>query len=431
MSQQKSDEEAYEEAILRLVKQFESNLRKNFRPGIQPLDEIENQAEKIGETAKETIVKEIVEECGSGYTSTRIGCSCGGRARYTQISERHIVTLHGVVSIPRAYYYCGVCRKGFCPLDFQLGLGSGECSRAVQSLLARFCSYLSFEDASEELEVICKIQLSPTTVQRYAKQIGNRIADDWHRDVDRMEALRLPSSGQRVKRLYLSMDGVMVHVGGDWHEVKLGVAYQRSVTGKAVHKNYYATTKRSPVFGKHIRVLAHRSGSDTCSDIEMVADGAPWIWKETGKHFPQSTQVIDYYHVTQHLWIAANSRFGENTAQAKEWMDQQHQHLLAENIAVVIAAVQEWRPTKRMDKTQRRRLITYLNVHRHRMNYKSLRDKGYDIASGICEASNKNVVKSRMNAAGMRWEEPGAEAILQLSTYCKSAYGDNFFPFTA
>jgi len=82
------------------------------------------------------------------------------------------VTLHGEVPIARAYYYCSACRHGYYPMDGFLGLGAGQCSTHVRALACRFASYLPFALAARELELICGVKLSASSVQRIAKQTG-------------------------------------------------------------------------------------------------------------------------------------------------------------------------------------------------------------------------------------------------------------------
>src|SRR5579871_6366345 len=74
-------------------------------------------------------------------------CSCGKLARYKGDYARRIVTLHDKVCLYRAYYYCGECKKGFCPLDQVLDLGTGAYTARVVGLISRFSSYLPFRKA--------------------------------------------------------------------------------------------------------------------------------------------------------------------------------------------------------------------------------------------------------------------------------------------
>jgi hypothetical protein len=298
--------------------------------------------------------------------------------------------------------------------------------------LVRFSSHLPFQSAAAELEAVCGVRVSATAVGTYSKQIGQRIAAGWAKSTKEAFSHRAPSSGLHPKRLYISMDGVMAHVGGKWQEAKLGATYQRNPRGEGViGTRYYATMDRSQAFGRKLRVMAHQSGSDNCADVAVVGDGAPWIWKETGKHFPQSVQVLDYYHVTEHLWAVAHAWFGEESTASKEWMWVQGDRPLADRLPQVIEAVKQWQPRPKKKKEIQRKLVAYLNEHSHRMAYKTFRDQGYHIGSGIIEAGAKSVVKRRMSGTGMRWGIAGAESMLHLTAHWNTDQSDSFFRFTA
>jgi hypothetical protein len=290
---------------------------------------------------------------------------------------------------------------------------------------------MSFELAARELDAVCGIRLSSTTVQTYSKKIGERIATEWNAVMTKALARTLTPSGLRVKRLYVSMDGVMAHIGGEWREVKLGATYQRAHSGRACHTHYYASLEQSHIFGPKMRLLAHLNGADSCSDIAIVADGAPWIWQETGKHFPRCTQVLDYYHATEHLTALAEARFGANTTEAKVWLKQQKERFHSDKVGEVIQDIQAWKPRKEAKKKIKRTTTQYFEEHQHRMLYETLSAAGYYIGSGIIEAGAKTVVKARMGGAGMRWEETGAIAMMHMSATWKSAGHETFFKYTA
>jgi hypothetical protein len=65
------------------------------------------------------------------------------------------------------------------------------------------------------------------------------------------------------------------------------------------------------------------------------------------------------------------------------------------------------------------------------MAYKTFRDQGYHIGSGIIEAGAKSVVKRRMSGTGMRWGIAGAESMLHLTAHWNTDQSDSFFRFTA
>jgi hypothetical protein len=431
MAEDRLQDAQREKQIRCILDRIEAELRKDYQSGVRPLHEIEEQISRILDSVKKEVLKEISQELSTGYAGSRTTCPCGGRAKYCGSPLRQMVTIHGVLDFRRSYYYCHCCRNGFCPLDRDLQIDEGACSRLVQALLVRFCSHMSFDLAARELEVVCGVRLSATTMQTYSKKIGVRIAEEWERHTGRFLSGKPQSpSGLRVKRLYVSMDGVMAHIGGEWREVKLGATFQRSNGGRASQTRYYASLEKSHIFGPKVRSLAHMSGADSCSDIVMLGDGAPWIWQETGKYFPRSTQILDYYHVTEHLAALSMARFGADTIQSRLWLKQQKDRLISGHLELIINDIQDWKPRKKANRDIRRKLIAYLCEHRQRMSYKTLTEQGYYIGSGVIEAGAKSVVKARMGAAGMRWEEPGAHAMLHISAHWKTASNDGFFKYT-
>ena len=60
--------------------------------------------------------------------------------------------------------------------------------------------------------------------------------------------------------------------------------------------------------------------------------------------FPYAVQILDYYHATQHLWSVANAWFGEETLEAKKWMAAREAELKADQVRLVLRAIQEWKP---------------------------------------------------------------------------------------
>ena len=370
-SQDNSQNQVRQEQIKRLTRKFQEQLKKPlpFDPELT-LDEMEKLAQQIGEQVKNEVQKDLLQSRGTGYAGRHIRCSCGQSARYIACYRKQLLTLNGPQVIRRAYYYCPECRQGFCPLDTQ---------------------WTKQEQPSREKKARAK--------------------------------------AVRPSQLHLSMDGVLIHVGKEWKEVKLASAYQTGAKGGLQRVGYCASLTCSREFGPRMRALAHNEGAHNCAKTAFIADGGTWIWQEVGKYFPRSVQIVDFYHVTEHLWVIARARFGETKAEQKRaasaWMSQQKERLLSNQTSAVILDVESWEaPTPTSQEVQRREL-GYLREHSKRMRYQSLREQGYHIGSGVIEAGCKNVVQGRFKGAGMRWSSEGAQALLQVRTAgCSSQQTD-------
>jgi hypothetical protein len=331
----------------------------------------------------------------------------------------------GTHRLRRGYYHCRRCHCGFAPLDEALGVGAGPFSRRLTALMARLSAYLPDRLVVREMSELFGVDVSVSTVQRYSQAVGQRMQQEWEGRVTQMHRQCLPPSTARPSRLHASMDGVMLHIGGDWHEVKTGCVFETDRSGRAVNARYYASQVNSAQFGPRVRVLAHEGGMDRCSDVAAVADGAAWIWQEFGKYFPRSVQILDYVHAAQHLWEMADARYGKGSDAAKSWMEVQTERLKTNKVSDVIAQVERWHPRLAAKTQLRRRLLGYLTEHQGRMRYETFSAAGYQIGSGVNEACNKNVVQARMKRAGMRWQGMRwqgmrAEAVLHLCTWYHS-----------
>ena len=60
-----------------------------------------------------------------------------------------------------------------------------------------------------------------------------------------------------------------------------------------------------------------------------------------------------------------------------------------------------------------RQLIGYFENNRHRTDYPTYRQKGWDIGSGPTEAGCK-IIGERLKGSGMRWVEDGAATVAAL-----------------
>jgi len=436
-----------ERRIRRLVEEFERTLRESFpRDGdSQTLEQIERVTEEIGESIKESIQRESIAQQGSGFNGSRVRCFFCRQmvtARYRGDRARQLVTLHGSVTVERAYYHCTECGQGFCPLDRQLAIGGGQLSASVVALLCRFACYLSFREAARELEIVCGVRLSHSTITRYSQAVGNQLqqAHEGKREQvrraleagDPSEQDKLCPPGVRPIRQQITMDGVIIHVGGQWREAKLGCLYRPDRKNGAQDAAYFATLANSARFGSDLHTFAAVSGSLKCREMAVVADGAEWIWQESGKYFASRVQILDFYHATEHLWAVSRAWHGDKTEAnkktAKGWVKQQQERFLAGKASEVIASLQEWVPTTGESRDIKRRELGYFQQHQScgRLDYPKYVSAGFHIGSGVIEAGCKNVVQSRMKEAGMRWSHKGAQSMLYMRADWCSQRGADF-----
>jgi hypothetical protein len=421
-SQSNPDAQKRREMIRKVLRELEEELIQDLDPSVKTLDQIEEQAHRIGERAKRIVADQIIREKQSeDRQQSQAHCSqCGNKGRYLGLRSRQIVLRFGMQHLRRRSFHCAHCQCCFEPLDEDLALAPGQFSRFVTAAIARLSAKLTDREVRDELDGLLGVTLSVNTVQRRSHAVGQNIKREWDTRVEQMLSHRLPGSGVFPARLHTSADGVMLHIGGRWQEVKTASVFETNAAGEAIRIGYFASHCPSNVFGRYWRVLAHQAGMDHCCDVIVVADGAHWIWMEVGKYFPRSKQIVDLCHVMGYVWAVANLRFGSGSAEASAWCHNQSDLLKKSEADKVLANVRDWKPRKAECREAREDLISYFTEHKHRMAYASYLKENYQTGSGVEEACNKNVVQARMKQAGMRWGETRSESILQLCAWYHS-----------
>lgn len=125
----------------------------------------------------------------------------------------------------------------------------------------------------------------------------------------------------------LSSDGAMVLIRNEgWKEVKLvaisevtvelagaralaAACPSRRVTDPLVSLNrhsYQAGLWEAEVFAPYQYAEGLRRGLDHCALITATNDGALWIERMTRLNFPDSLQIIDWSHASEHMWAVAH-----------------------------------------------------------------------------------------------------------------------------
>ncbi|NKB23031.1 MAG: hypothetical protein GKR87_01260 [Kiritimatiellae bacterium] len=67
-----------------------------------------------------------------------------------------------------------------------------------------------------------------------------------------------------------------------------------------------------------------------------------------------------------------------------------------------------------MDEEEANKRLYYFENNAKRMQYKTFRETGYFIGSGVVEAGCKTVVGQRAKQSGMFWSVQGAQCVLSL-----------------
>jgi hypothetical protein len=418
-----------------VIKRLGERLGQELPEGDATLDELEEVVGRIGNDVTKDLLERLVRERTGGARENRTECSCGEWALYKGQRRRTIVTVHGVTTFERACYYCRSCRKVMAPYDSLLGLDAGTTTRQVRIWACWLGAQLPFAQAATTMELLTRVSISAATMERISVCAGASLRQAEQEKARQHQEERLPDQrwqGSRPRRLYVSMDGTMVPVREDWKkdgsqgdlvcrwaECKTGVVYeteqdQSGRDARVKRSAYTATLGSVEHFEPLLGTLAHRNGHHQTKEMVVVADGAPWIWNVAGRQFPKAVQIIDFWHVCEHISAVADARFGKESVLGREWQNERKKQLKTDQVETVVRAIQEWRPTNPKKQELRRTTIAYLLNNAHRMRYKTFLERGYHIGSGVGEAACKRVVAQRLDQSGMHWLPKCAEPILAL-----------------
>jgi hypothetical protein len=216
--------------------------------------------------------------------------------------------------------------------------------------------------------------------------------------------------GPRADVLYVAADAVQLHFrdAQPWHEEKVFCVW-REVDSTLQPPRYWTAEGSWDTHLAALQTLAEREGLLSARVIVCLGDGAPALWTLLTALAPQAVQVLDWYHVQEHL-----SQVATLLAEGAAWHHIQRLHLREGQCRLVLrelAALARHADSQAVQQAARA-CLGYLWRHRRRLNYALARARGYPIGSGRIESACKLVVQQRCKGPGMRWEHTQAEDVL-------------------
>lgn len=170
-------------------------------------------------------------------------------------------------------------------------------------------------------------------------------------------------------------------------------------------------------FGLQLFLLARQVGYHRAQLRAFLADGARWLWDVAATHFPDAIQILDWYHLTEHVHDTAAALFGEGTPPAQAWSEARKTELWEGRWIQTLAELDTLRKQLRAPAKREtlRKFRQYLINNQERIDYPRYRALGLRIGSGQVEGACKALVGARCKQAGMRnWTQAGAEGVLRI-----------------
>ena len=349
----------------------------------------------------------------AGYDGPAVDCGVGHQARFVSYRDKIIDTALGLVTVCRAYYHCGQCRRGVVPRDEELGTAHGSLSPAARSMAARAATVVPFARTAALLEELAGINLTVKRVERSAEADGAAARAAGEAESAAILTCRVipfQQSGQLPGTLYIEVDGTGVPMtpaetagrpgkadDGRAHtrEVKLACLFtqtERDENGRPVQDpasaSYLASFAPAESFGALAAAEARRRGAGHIRELVVIGDGAKWIWPLAGERFPEATQIVDLYHAREHLHdLEAHLAFIVPDPAA--WLAGRLADLDAGDIAAIIKAARAY-PLAGIKASELDTKTGYFEANAHRMRYARFRELGMVVGSGAVEGGCKN-----------------------------------------
>lgn len=393
--------------------------------GLGP-DELERQCRDLGLAVAHELVALLWPRYGTGDQGPAVRCPCGGTRRRRGLRPRTVRDLmNRPLTVERVYYFCAACGQGWLPLDEALGLPRAAVTPGLLAVAVTCGSVAPPEEAAELLTEVAGITLSPKSIERYTKAAGqateqavDQRAEACQADT-RPEPAGPPSSPARPYNL--QFDGSMLRMrDGTFREVKVACvfdAHDRAEVQAGRHvllRPHYEVHLGGPEpLGQRAYAAAGAIGVTTDgSNAISQGDGAPWVWNLVQEHWPAAVEVLDFYHLSEHLHACAQAVWGVGSARARAWAREVGAQVLHGDAAVLRPALGRLRPTTDTGQQALAALERYVRTHAHRMRYGELRQQGDAVASAAVESAHHSVVQRRLKRPGQRWSETGARQIL-------------------
>lgn len=273
--------------------------------------------------------------------------------------------------------------------------------------------------------------VSDATLHALAQRLGSRAEACAQAQLKKPPVEREPQRAP-MPLAVLMLDGWLVRQRGPgwgkrktsesrvaWHEWKTGVYYRHEQAGRTASGRGVLTEKivigwqGEPLeFGRRLHGEALRGGLGRAQNILVVGDGAPWIWKVAQDRWPGATEVLDFYHASQHLWDLGRAVQGE--AQAAPWVQGRLHRLRHGREKQVLAEIAALKAPRGEAGAVVQREQEYFATHAGRMKYQTIHRRGWPIGSGPVESACRQR-QCRFKRPGQFWTPRGMRHLSALT----------------
>lgn len=342
------------------------------------------------------------------------GGRCTGALHSKGLKETDLLSLLGPLRLPRWTAQCRSCGKWVGSIEEALGAENGM-TAACASAVAAAAVTLPYAQAQAQLLRMVGVRVDDNRILRTVATLGPRAEKIAARDPKK--AIPRGEAPPRKGWVYLFVDGgrIRMREGAAWREPCTAIVAWRDAKGrwrKFGVSDVHDKARVMEVLSRwvdYFRTQGYRH-------VAVIADGAEWIWEWAYAQRGVQVRILDYYHMKEHVWKAANALFGEGKPEAACWVEKIVGWIWRGWTLKTIERLERMKPRDPVAREAVRALVTYLRNHAGQMDYARFRADGCLIGSGMIESFCKQLFSMRMKGAGMFWSEEGAQHLMSLRT---------------
>jgi hypothetical protein len=403
--------------------------------------EIEEQVQELKQRVGRIVLEYGFEE--AERSAERPEC-CGRKMNNRGRRTITVTSLSGEVPVERTRYRCRQCGRESTPGDEAVCCGS---HRLTKALAKRVCQLATLEHYTRLEQLLADqhgVHLGHEEMAQVVHDVGGAADRERRRDA---QAWRECPTSQRVwpeaevtpQRIYVSCDGIMYctnQVEPDpqnpgtnrliWQQMRVGCVYWQD-SREQWHKQVLWGRESPQDFGVALYRLACRCGYRQAQEKIFAADGGDWCWDIHQRYFSDATGILDWFHVSEHLWATAHVLHPETNA-AKSWVEEASGVLRYRGGSGLVDWLADQLPGLRRAKRQSLiKLQGYLQPRIWQMDYPRYRAANWQIGTGMIESTAKQLVALRLKGPGMHWTEAGAVAVTALRAHNLNDHWHSFW----
>jgi len=370
----------------------------------------------------------------------------GGRIVHRRRRRMRVRTAPGLIELEVSHGQDAADGHWGCPIRERWGLSDHE--QLSLALTDKLAFTVTATNSYEEAALLAEkwgVAVSASAMHALAQRLGSRAEAQTQ---ERLKAAPLEREPERAasKLAVLMMDGWLVRQRGpgwgkgrtvqprvEWREWKTGVYYRHEQSGRSAGGRGQLTEKivvgwqGEPVeFVQRLHWEAMRGGLGRAQAKLIVADGAPWIWHLAQERWAGATEVLDFYHASQHLWELGRAVVGPDESEVAQWVEGRRHPLrhgkhmkVLDQIGTLAAAATEAGKVIRREQA-------YFAGHAGRMNYRTIHRRGWPIGSGPVESACRKR-QCRFKRPGQSWTPSGMRNLGSLTEARHNGHWDELW----